>query len=314
MSDNRITALPPDLSKCLGYCGRVPEPGLNLTAIECGMCPRAHRSDGYVCVPCAGQLEGYSIVFIVVELLSLYLQYQGVFVSMTRSSTKRKTRIAISVYLVLELVLAVCCTLLSLEPKGSLRVYSCGMSHVNDWYPVFFNPKPDYIHAVHCANEVAFPLITFYLLFLGFIAAITILIRLPLLYSQRVVQATGVDASYMLRHTWALLFAVPVLALVHVALGGLVFYAFPFLLFASFLFSCLYAAVFRDNLQAFKTPLRVLWTGFRFYVIPFGCLYCMRELFGARSALHWIWIALGPLVPAAAIQATWRFTDERRFT
>lgn len=41
--------------------------------------------------------------------------------------------------------------------------------------------------------------------------------------------------------------------------------------------------------------------------------YCMRELFGANNPLHWVWIALGPLLPAIIIQSTWWFTHPDRF-
>lgn len=48
---------------------------------------------------------------------------------------------------------------------------------------------------LHCANEVAFPLITFFLLFLGFLALSIITIRIPLLVSSRTFPNQPQDAA-----------------------------------------------------------------------------------------------------------------------
>lgn len=57
-----------DLERCPGFCGRVLQPDLDVLDVSCGQCPRAHRSDGYICQPCTGSLSIYDILFLTIEV------------------------------------------------------------------------------------------------------------------------------------------------------------------------------------------------------------------------------------------------------
>ena len=61
----------PALERCLGYCGRVVAPGQNATDVSCGLCPRAHRSDGFICQPCNDDVDVYTAFFMALEVSAL---------------------------------------------------------------------------------------------------------------------------------------------------------------------------------------------------------------------------------------------------
>lgn len=98
------------------------------------------------------------------------------------------------------------------------------MERLADWYPALVNPN---VHGEvqHCANEVVFPLMTFPLLFLAYRAALVVVFRLPLWATLR--QRTLVsDAQNAL-----VLF--PLAAILHVVGGGLLYYAYPYVVLIS---------------------------------------------------------------------------------
>ena len=59
---------------------------------------------------------------------------------------------------VVEVCLSGAITLLAWEPVGSLEIKACGVSHLSDWYPIFYNPQPNYEETLHCSHEAVYPL------------------------------------------------------------------------------------------------------------------------------------------------------------
>ena len=57
-----------------------------------------------------------------------------------------------------ESAVAAICTLLVVTPVGSLSVTSCEVKALSDWYTMFYNPSPDYVHTIHCTQEAVYPL------------------------------------------------------------------------------------------------------------------------------------------------------------
>jgi len=57
-----------------------------------------------------------------------------------------------------ESAVAAICTLLVVTPVGSLSVTSCEVNALSDWYTMFYNPSPDYVHTIHCTQEAVYPL------------------------------------------------------------------------------------------------------------------------------------------------------------
>jgi len=41
---------------------------------------------------------------------------------------------------------------------GSVVIKSCGAKEVSDFYPIFYNPVPDFVHEIDCVSEVVHPL------------------------------------------------------------------------------------------------------------------------------------------------------------
>lgn len=41
---------------------------------------------------------------------------------------------------------------------GSVVIKSCGAKEVSDFYPIFYNPVPDFVHEINCVSEVVHPL------------------------------------------------------------------------------------------------------------------------------------------------------------
>lgn len=58
----------------------------------------------------------------------------------------------------LETILASIIALLLSKPYGSLKINSCKVEQISDWYPVFYNPKLKFTTTKHCAQEVVYPL------------------------------------------------------------------------------------------------------------------------------------------------------------
>eukprot|EP01147_Barroeca_monosierra_P001150 gene1150-4369_t len=304
-----------DLERCPGFCGRVLQPDLDVLDVSCGQCPRAHRSDGYICQPCTGSLSIYDILFLTIEVFMFCQLYTPFIQYIYRETTKRTAKITVSMFVCFELLLSLILTILSIEPRGSLQMHSCGVKSIRDWYSALVNPTPDYINTLHCSNEVAFPLVTFTLLFLGYISLITIAVRVPLLLSRRLAGKFLLHRSQLLEMTWTQLYFPPILGIVHVVLGGLLYYSFAFIVYGIHLIACIRLAVARNRETPFGSLSKIVSTGINFYALPFSALqYCLWQLLGPFATLNWIWVALGPLIPAILIDVTWRFTGSERFT
>jgi hypothetical protein len=57
-----------------------------------------------------------------------------------------------------EVSLAAVLTLLAHEPFGSLRLRSCPVGGLADWYTVFFNPRINFSKTIYCTQEAVYPL------------------------------------------------------------------------------------------------------------------------------------------------------------
>lgn len=44
------------------------------------------------------------------------------------------------------------------EPYWSLKIYSCEVSRLADWYTLFHNPTPNYEKKLYCTQEAVYPL------------------------------------------------------------------------------------------------------------------------------------------------------------
>ncbi|OBS69993.1 hypothetical protein A6R68_01466 [Neotoma lepida] len=87
------------------------------------------------------------------------------------------------------------------------------------------NPSPDYITTLHCTQEAVYPLYTIVLVYYAFCLVFMLLLR-PLLVNK--IQRS----RYMpnpLESFYAALYFFPVLTLLQAIAGGLLYYAFPYI-------------------------------------------------------------------------------------
>ena len=74
-----------------------------------------------------------------------------------------------------------------------------------------------------CANEAAYPLLTWVLLFDALVAGFVICVRVP-------VSLSGLISESAVAATFWPLYAIPAHALGHVVVGGLLYYCYPYAL------------------------------------------------------------------------------------
>jgi len=128
-------------------------------------------------------------------------------------------------------------TLLLLDPIGEFQVTSCGSHNISDWYPLFYNPQPNYAEYVHCSHEVVYPLYTIIIVFYA-VADLSMLVL-------------GLIAHLLKfqvgKFIYAGLYFYPVLALGHLLLGGVIYSIFPFITILASVISCSYHFAKRTN-------------------------------------------------------------------
>jgi len=231
-----VTAMP-----CHGlYCARLRMPGGNFS--DCRACPRGFRKSLHECIPWDQELQLYDWLYLgIMALLPIILHFTCIDPKLLKNS---KSTIGLVLCAILEVVLSATITLLLWDPVGSFKIKSCGVKLISDWYPMFYNPHPNYEETLHCAHEVVYPLYTIILVFLATADAFMVIIRLfayPL----------GIKVA---KSIYSGLYFYPILALGHLLFGGLIYYIFPYITIVTSVVSCAYHFASRSN-QSFKQLL-----------------------------------------------------------
>ncbi|XP_058511482.1 JNK1/MAPK8-associated membrane protein isoform X3 [Ochotona princeps] len=125
-----------------------------------------------------------------------------------------------------ECTMAAIITLLVSEPVGVLNIRSCRVAMLSDWYTMLYNPSPDYITTVHCTHEAVYPLYTIVFIYYAFCLVLMTLLR-PLLVKKI---ACGLGKSDRFKSIYAALYFFPILTVLQAVGGGLLYYAFPFII------------------------------------------------------------------------------------
>jgi len=200
-------------SKCPGrYCGREMNSEGLVVNEECKSCPRGYRTDHYVCLPCEKKINTYSILYLAF-MFSITWLIQFLVIAIT--SEKEKSRIILSICVTLEAGVSLILSLLSFKPLGSLNLDSCGVKRLADWYSIFHNPRN-----YHCASEAIYPLWTIPMVFFAY-GVIGILVRAVI--SAKVCHGHGTKSVYFG------MYLMPILLLIQIIFGGLLYYSFPYL-------------------------------------------------------------------------------------
>ncbi|KAM6462637.1 JNK1/MAPK8-associated membrane protein isoform 1-T1 [Liasis olivaceus] len=212
---------------CLGlYCGRTVEI-INGTEIhgDCGVCPRGQRSDAYkICRECMGSPERYDWLYLgFMAMLPLILHW---FFIEWYSGKKSSSALFQHITALIECSVAAIVTLLVSDPMGSLHIRSCKVMMLSDWYTMLYNPSPDYVTTIHCTHEAVYPLYTIVFIYYAFCLVLMMMLR-PLLVKKI---ACGLGKSDRFKSIYAALYFFPILTVLQAVGGGLLYYAFPYII------------------------------------------------------------------------------------
>uniref|UniRef100_A0A8B9SN61 JNK1/MAPK8 associated membrane protein n=1 Tax=Anas platyrhynchos TaxID=8839 RepID=A0A8B9SN61_ANAPL len=189
---------------CLGlYCGRtvLAVNGSVETYGDCGVCPRVGSPDRY---------DWLYLGFM--AMLPLVLHW---FFIEWYSGKKSSSALLQHITALFECSVAAIVTLLVSDP--------CWLP---DWYTMLYNPSPDYITTVHCTHEAVYPLYTIVFIYYAFCLVLMMLLR-PLLVKKI---ACGLGKSDRFKSIYAALYFFPVLTVLQAVGGGLLYYAFPYII------------------------------------------------------------------------------------
>lgn len=208
------------VERCPGlYCGRILLGGNNYS--ECGACPRGYQpNEQSICLACDSQPTFYDWMYLAfMALLSLILHW--FFIDYTNRNKTAKSLIPLHVSALLESVVAAILTLLLVEPYGSLRVRSCPVTKLSDWYSMLLNPQPNYAQKLYCTQEIVYPLYTIVMIYYAFSLLLMMLFRPAISY--KFTQRRGTKSIY------AALYFHPILIVLQAVLSGLLYYFFSYM-------------------------------------------------------------------------------------
>ncbi|MED6247804.1 hypothetical protein ATANTOWER_017390 [Ataeniobius toweri] len=211
-------------STCPGlYCGRIMVNGS--VEGECGVCPRGERANiQKVCERCIESPELYDWLYLgFMAMLPLVLHW---FFIEWYSGKKSSSALLQHATAMLECSVSAVVTLLLTEPVGKLSIRSCRVQMLSDWYTMLYNPSPDYVNTLHCTQEAVYPLYTIVLIYYAFCLVMMMLLR-PLLVKKI---ACGLGKTDRFRSIYAALYFFPIVTVLQAVGGGLLYYAFPYII------------------------------------------------------------------------------------
>ncbi|XP_034056957.1 JNK1/MAPK8-associated membrane protein isoform X2 [Gymnodraco acuticeps] len=209
-------------STCPGlYCGRMLINGS--VEGECGVCPRGERTNlQNVCERCTEAPELYDWLYLgFMAMLPLVLHWFFI-----EWYSGKKSALLQHITAMLECSVSAVVTLLVTEPVGQVRIHSCRVQMLSDWYTMLYNPSPDYVNTLHCTQEAVYPLYTIVLIYYAFCLVLMMLLR-PLLVKKI---ACGLGKSDRFKSIYAALYFFPILTVLQAVGGGLLYYAFPYII------------------------------------------------------------------------------------
>lgn len=248
--------------ECPGmFCGQVNISNTStLCYSSCQACPTGYRVlNSSICEPCDSPATARDYLYLVfICLVTLFLR---ITVTTVTNWSKLKSFWMLPLYIVpvVEVLLAVIFTLLSLSPQGFISINACTVNNIGDFYPIFFNPKSDYVHEIHCTYEVVYPLYSMVFIFFGFHFAlhlpllITVLSVCYLSWSKYRKEFWSARTEYV----WLIIF--PIILLLYSVTAGIIYYAFDYLTIVISLcvFAVLSTIMQIHNFGDFENPFKV---------------------------------------------------------
>ncbi|XP_036036306.1 JNK1/MAPK8-associated membrane protein-like [Onychomys torridus] len=215
---------------CFGlYCGKTLLFKNSSAEIygECGACPRGQRTnEEKYCQPCTESPELYDWLYLgFMAMLPLVSHWFCIeWDSKKRCSGGVLFQQASALF---ECSMAAIVTLLVSNPPGTLSIYSCGVLMLSDWYTMLYNPSPDYITTLHCTQEAVYPLYTIVFVYYAFCLVFMMLLR-PFLMKK--IQCSLYMPNPFFESIYTALYFFPVLTMLQAVAGGLLYYAFPYII------------------------------------------------------------------------------------
>ena len=304
LTTNSQQVLATKLSKCPGlYCGRITLSSLNqsVTYSDCGACPRGYKSDGYICRKCTSDLSLYDwlylgfMVFLIPVMNCHFINF---------FEPKKRLIGILHLTAVIEAFVSAFVALLVMEPIGKLSLKTCKVASVKDWYTVFFNPKPDYVHVIQCTQEAVYPLFTIVFVYHANCLLLSLTARPIVLCFLK-----GIPGK---RCIYASMYLLPILSVAHAIFAGVIYYSFPFLiLVASSIGSAVYLSIKSEHLWR-------LWRNIESILVL--TTYCLANAYGLISLTQFkepirdSILLLLICLPTFFYFLTFRLTDPRKFT
>lgn len=213
---------------CFGlYCGKTLLFKNSSAEIygECGACPRGQRTnEEKYCQPCLESPELYDWLYLgFMAMLPLVSHWLSIEWDAKNSNSRGVFFQQVSA--LLECSMAAIVTLLVSDPVGTLTIHSCRVQMLSDWYTMLYNPSPDYITTVHCTQEAVYPLYTIVFVYYAFCLVLMLLLR-PLLVKK--IQ-WHLHMPNQLESIYTALYFFPILTVLQAVAGGLLYYAFPYI-------------------------------------------------------------------------------------
>uniref|UniRef100_A0A8D8XHA6 JNK1/MAPK8-associated membrane protein n=1 Tax=Cacopsylla melanoneura TaxID=428564 RepID=A0A8D8XHA6_9HEMI len=211
-----------DLSRCPGlYCGRFPLPDGNWSS--CTACPRGFRANAAsICEACNDNPTFYDWLYLgFMVMFPLICHWFAIDSTPQFRGSFNKEALILHLTAFVEVSLAAILTLLLVDPVGSYQIRSCKVDKLQDWYTVFYNPNPHYEYTLHCTQEAVFPLYTMVFIFY--------LLNIIVLTSIRPLIVKFFIAKGAARTVYFGLYLFPILALIHLICGGLIYYSFAYI-------------------------------------------------------------------------------------
>lgn len=290
------------LSKCPGaYCGRTMAGNSlqNLTA--CGKCPRGYRTDGRICQKCNSNLSFYDWLYLgfmvfLVPVVNCHL------INYFEPKTGRVILLHLSA--IMEGFVSIIMAILLMEPVGQLALVSCQVHSINDWYTLFFNPKPDFVHEIHCTQEAVYPLYTISFIYHAGCLLLLLTVRQFLFYFLKGIPGRG--------STYATMYFLPIITVVHAMFSGLIYYSFPYLLLiASSIGTALYLA---KTSKSWITLLKQVKPVLILSTYCFGNAYALISITLLENPVRDSVLLVLVVLPTLFYFVTHKLTDPDRFS
>ncbi|XP_077999887.1 JNK1/MAPK8-associated membrane protein-like [Glandiceps talaboti] len=294
--DEEISNIVEGVKSCPGlYCGRLEND--NGTFGPCGACQWGFTPNASsVCMLCTDEPTFYDWLYLgFMAMLALILNWFFI-----EFFAKKKRAIILHVSALFECAIAAMVTLLLVDPLGSIKIRSCPITSLADWYTMLFNPSPGYTSTLHCTHEAAYPLYTVVFIYYAFMLVCMMLIR-PFL-------AAKFCTSYGKASIYAALYFLPILTVTQAVAAGLLYYSFPYLvIIVSLVTSAVHFAKQEiENIKDLvKKPRHIVILLGHWVVHAYGII-SITQL--ENVILHASLLALVP-VPAIFYLLTVRFTD-----